>query len=157
MPADSSLSPYDEYQLRMSMYMTILWKTLSDYVVDINYCSINICICLLRFICVDGDAAVNMPNNNNKCGMITVKEQTDWIIKVYKNYTSPFLSDDSFKLSAELKVDKLLLTFSDNNTRVDGPCIPDLKPPPGEGGRIPRWGDGILLLTGRKGSKDERE
>ena len=38
---------------------------ISDYVVDINYRSINICICLLRFICVDGDAAVNMPNNNN--------------------------------------------------------------------------------------------
>ena len=37
---------------------------ISDYVVDINYRSINICTCI-RFICVDGDAAVNMPNNNN--------------------------------------------------------------------------------------------
>ena len=38
---------------------------ISDYVVDINDRSINICIYLLRFVCVDGDAAVNMPNNNN--------------------------------------------------------------------------------------------
>jgi len=37
----------------------------SDYVVDINYCSINICMCLLMFIYVDDDTAVNMPYNNN--------------------------------------------------------------------------------------------
>ena len=29
-PADSSLSPYDEYEFRMGMYTTRLWQTLSS-------------------------------------------------------------------------------------------------------------------------------
>jgi len=37
----------------------------SDYVVVINNCSIGICMCLLMFIYVDDDTAVNMPYNNN--------------------------------------------------------------------------------------------
>jgi len=43
----------------------ITYKSVSDYVVDINYCSIIICMCLLMLIYVDDDTTVNMPYNNN--------------------------------------------------------------------------------------------
>jgi hypothetical protein len=47
-PTDSSLSTYDEYQLRMSMYTTRLWQTLSPYLTM----SLILFIAVSLFACV---------------------------------------------------------------------------------------------------------
>ena len=56
-----------------SRYNKVNYLKKKNLYIEVKSIYIHICICLLRFICVDGDVAVNMPNNNNNNNKIFTK------------------------------------------------------------------------------------